>query len=556
MLRLDWLVMPAVSSLVALAACGGTSEMRDGGGPPVDGATVPTAMLEVVGTPSTALQFGEEATLRILYRELDGSPIVDAPVAFALVGRANDSSLGALEATTDDMGETTVRILAGATPSAFGVRVTAARAAPLVVDVSVSDAGFGAISVTVEWEGDRMVEQTEVAVFAGMRCDDESVLTGEPDRSRILASGSAVAELRALPAEIGYAIAARGLGPTGTRVAYGCVDDVIIEAADTVVEATVAMTDLPLIPDGGFTIGLEVDTSASAIALSRAVARGGRGVVESAGGSASFLLDAVEAHLRATGATSEADSIAGERASAFLDDALDARLTAESVGPARAIDLLAEALEARTAFLTIAGVASLETTMDGFESTLMVTSMTTHGLPPADARLAIDIGVLGVPPDGRLTMAPIVDEDAFEVSELGATVPLGALGVAALDAMAEEARLEGAATLLEEPGGCATFEAWVSAVPEIALACDATCAHTACRDALETAWTAAQLSLVELDAARSVITVAGRAEARDELGNLTIDTFEAPSLSGRYANADGSDFDEIVAALSGARMLE
>ncbi len=518
-------------------------------GPP-DGGTTPTAVLEVVGEPNLALLFGEEAPVRILYREMDGSPIANGAVELALVGRANDSSLSELAIVTDADGEADFRVMAGTTASAFSVRVTAPRAAPILIGVSVSDAGFGGLDVTVEWMGERRVSTRRVAVFTGMTCEDEDVLAGEADREKTVLETETRAEFLALPAGLVYAVTATGLGPMGDAVAWGCVDDVAIEA-DVATETTVVMTDLPLEPEGVYATLIDVDSAPAAEALARGVTRGGRSLVESAGGDATFFLDRMEQHLRDEGDIAAADLLAAERSASFLDDDLSASLMMDGSGPSRAVDALAAELTLRTARVAIDGRVTLDATDPAFA----VASLSTGDASSAMPSLVIDLASLGLE-RGRLAFTPMPEDDAIAIDEIGATIPLGSLGVAVTDALVIEAGVADLASLLETRGGCGTLVAWSGAEPVVDAACDATCVMDVCHGALLSIAGAIEDELRTLDLARSELSLSGLVDARDEAGDLSVDVFSSEEMTGRYASPDGAEHDDVVASVSGARVIE
>jgi hypothetical protein len=469
----------------------------------------------------------------------------------ALVGRANDSSLSDLRARTNEGGEAEFRVLAGTTASAFSVRVTAPRAAPILVDVSVSDAGFGGLVVDVTWEGVRLVETVRVAVFTGMTCDDSDVLSGDADRERALLGGEASATFLALPAELSYAVTATGIGPLGDAVARGCVDGVRIEA-DVDVEATVIMTDLPLESVGTYSTLIDLDAEIAAESISRAVSRGGRSSLESAGGDADYLLNRVEAHLRASGAGTSADAIAAERTSSFLDDALRAALTTEDVGPSRSVDALSELLASRAARIQIEGRTALSETDPAFEVMLVSTGDAESTMP----RLVADLVALGVRPAGRLAFTPLPEEDAIRIDEIGTSLPLGALGTAALDALVAESPADDLAMFLEARAGCTILAGWAASEPIIDGVCDGDCVLAVCRDVLEDVAAAIYAELETLDLVRSDLSFEGVVDAADDAGDLRVDAFSADALSGRYAGPDGTDFDEVTATVTGARVID
>lgn len=541
----------AIATVVMAAGCSSDAVPVDGGVIPMDGAAMPTALLEPVSDDNVALVFGEEQMLRVLYREMDGRPISAAEVEFALVGRANDSSLSELTAATDGDGEASIRVMAGSSASAFSVRVSAPRAAPILIGVSVSDAGFGELDVSVDWAGSRPVVSHRIGIYTGMTCDDEDVLAGEPDRVRNLPVDEEVATFLALPAGLVYAITASGLGEGGDTLAAGCVDGVMVEA-DEIAEATVSVADLALGADGDYSVRVALDATNEAEAVSRAISRGGRAAIESAGGDATFLLDALDQHLRDGGDETSAGLIAAERASAFLDDSLETRLIAAGVGPSQAVDALATEMAERLATITVEGRVRFSETDPRFAVD------TVYGVA-SDAFLAnLVVPAASFPAAlaGRLTFTPMPAEDVLVLDELGTDLPLGSFARGAIFALTAEIGSAEVATLFYGEGGCSEMLAWAAEVPVISAACDDTCITTMCEETLAGVAAAVDVEVGNLDLERSDLSLAGTLDATDDSGDLRIDSFSSDALAGRYSNSDGTDYDEVTASVTGASVIE
>ncbi|MBW2462371.1 MAG: hypothetical protein JRH11_12055 [Deltaproteobacteria bacterium] len=541
----------AIASLVFAAACSSEAIPVDGGMIPTDGAVTPTALLESVTEPNVALLFGEEQLIRVLYREMDGRPIAASEVEFALVGRANDSSLSDLMARTNADGEASIRVMAGSSASAFSVRVSAPRAAPILVAVSVSDAGFGELDVSIEWAGSRPVVSHRIGIFTGMTCDDADVLAGEPDRIRNLSVDEEVAAFLALPAGLVYAVTADGLSESGDAVASGCVDSVLV-TADEIAEATVPVTDLPLGAGGEYSVQINFDADTEAEAVSRAIFRGGRAPVESAGGDATFVLDALEQSLRDAGYEMSAGLIAGERSAGFLDDDLATRLTMDDVGPSRAVDAVAADLATRMAMITVEGRIRFSDddpafTIDTVFSTAVEATVPRLLVPGASFPRALE---------GRLAFTPMPADDAIIIDELGSDLPLGSFAQGATSALATETGVADLSALLGIRGGCSTMRSWASRVSVISTACNGACVLMVCQSALADLASAIEVEFTNLDLSRSDLSLAGAVDAGDDSGDLRIDHFNADAMTGRYSNADGTDYDEVVASVVGASIIE
>jgi|GEM_PF-2502826 len=541
----------AIASVVLVAACSSESTFVDGGIVPTDGAMTPTALLEPVTEPNVALLFGEEQLIRVLYREMDGRPIAASVVEFALVGRANDSSLSDLMARTDADGEASIRVMAGSSASAFSVRVSAPRAAPILIAVSVSDAGFGELDVSVEWAGARPVVSHRIGIYTGMTCDDADVLAGEPDRVRNLGVDEEVAAFLALPAGLVYAVTADGLSEGGDAVASGCMDNVAV-TADEIAAVTVPVTDLPLGAGGEYSVQIGLDAATEAEAVSRAISRGGRAPVESAGGDATFLLDALEQYLRDAGDETNAGLIAGERSRAFLDDALATRLTMDDMGPSRAVDALAADLAMRMEMIIVEGRIRFSDTDPTFAIDTVFGTAPATSLP----RLLVPVASFPRALEGRLSFTPTPADDTIVIDELGADLPLGSFAQGAAAALAAESGVADISALFGIRGGCRAMRSWASEVSVISTACDDACVLMVCEEALTGLASAIETEFTNLDLTRSDLSLAGTMDARDDSGDLRIDHFNADAMAGRYSNADGTDYDEIVASVVGASIIE
>jgi len=548
--------MAGLFAATALLACTSPSgDPIDGGAPGHDADTPPAAELEVIGEGSITLLFEEQANFEVRYTEADGTPIPDAHVGMALIGRAHDSSLAALETETNEEGVARGRVMAGRTTAAFRIRVSADRAAPVTIDVSVGDAGFGGLHVSTRYEGERPVEERVVAVFAGVTCEEPGLVTGSGDRSHTLADGTEETRFFALPAGIAYAVVSRGMGPAGEMLAYGCTDGVEI-APDEEREADVAMEDLPLVVDGEYEVVTQVGASVPVATLADRLRTAGETAVVDAGGDPALLLDGIDATLRDMGMTAEADALMMERASGDMDATLESQLDAAGVGPIIAVGELAMLLERRMERIGLVGALTVDTSSpDSILSWSMSRVSTRSAGDPDSARLDVDLAALGFVPMAAVEGTLLLEEDAFDVSRFWVTLPLGTLGIGALSALADESRVDGTAGLMLSSGGCSTLESFAAAQPLIDDACGASCVAQACKGALESLVMPMRDALDALDPARAVITMSGRLELVDEAADRRVDAMSG-DLSGEWRSRDGSDADPVEAALSGARMIE
>ena len=115
-------------ALLGLACSAGVID--DDGAGDDDGPDMTTARLAIVGDRNVVLGLGDGLTLTVKYTDASGRPLAGA-VAFAVQGRAVDSSLAAATVVTDAQGLAAVDLTAGTTEGPFGVRASAENAAPV-----------------------------------------------------------------------------------------------------------------------------------------------------------------------------------------------------------------------------------------------------------------------------------------------------------------------------------------------------------------------------------------------------------------------------------------
>lgn len=550
MARLSAALLP----FALLAACSGAdaTDVDAGGAVRDDGGSEPAALLELRSADSVTLTSGDDASFSVRYTEEDGSPIEGARVDFALVGRAHDSSLASLDAITDSDGVAVGGVIAGSVPAAFRVRISAERAVPVHVDVSVGDAGFGGLHVTVDYDGERRITERAVHVFAGgAECGGDRTLDEAGDRIKTLVGEETEARFFALPAGITYAVVARGRGPSGEMLAWGCIDGVGIEA-EASSEVTVVMRDLLLVVDGDYSVEAEVDAEAPVVTLAARLGDSGADAVAAAGGESTLMLDAIEDGLRAGGMTSEADAIATERIDADLDAALANRFETAGTGPLVAIEALAAILERRVERVAITG--ALDVT-DGVPTWSMSAVSAVSG-DPDSARLVIDLAAVGVEPSARMSATWLLDEDAMRLDELRAILPLGSVGLGAMSTIADERGVAGLPELLLPDAGCTTLRDWAAEHAVISTVCDDSCVLMACKDGMETIAAAIEAGLMDLDGDRAVVTLSGHVSLTDAEGDLRVDSMSGAALSGRWSAPDETESDAVTGTFNAARMIE
>lgn len=158
----------AASLLAALHVPGCGDDLRPL--PAGDGAQ--QSSLEILDPPgeSIGLPFHGQIALRVLYRDPDGDPIAEAPIAFAPVASPTESTGGSTISDsivlTDAEGVAAVQLVAGAEQVNFRVQASGLEAAPALFYIAVSEGGFTDLTTTPEHRGFRAdLARVEVRLY-------------------------------------------------------------------------------------------------------------------------------------------------------------------------------------------------------------------------------------------------------------------------------------------------------------------------------------------------------------------------------------------------------
>lgn len=210
--RVRWLGL----LLVALAVGCGSGEGNDGG--------QPTASLSLLSRAPLGLHYAERATLSIRYRR-SGEPVPGATLTAHLDRDDTGATLSANRLITNDRGEASVLLTAGASEGAFHVLIDAPSAPTLVVDVAVSRFDFGSLDVLV----DAAAFEAAVLVRAGLVLDSDCTqLPATPMPLPAARINQASERHATLPFPVlvlmPYSVYARAEDAQGRLVAYGCID--------------------------------------------------------------------------------------------------------------------------------------------------------------------------------------------------------------------------------------------------------------------------------------------------------------------------------------------
>ena len=549
--------LPSLALLPLLIGCMGVETPSvDGGMPPIaDAGALPTAILTVETEPQITLPFGASATFIVRYQRIGGPTVGSAPVELALEGRAHDSSLSGLVAVTDDDGLAAGQILAGHTAAAFRIRVTALDARPLYIDVAVGDQGFGTVTVTPIYDGTRQVERIQLDAYARMQCEDDGIITAAPDRTTTLNLGQGSGRFFALPARLRYAIAARGLGPSGAEVAFGCTDTIVVEA-DHDSATDVVLSDHALDVAGTFATDVSLTPGATISLTTSSLRAAGHGPLMSSSGEADYLLDAIVTTVQTAGDPDGAAAISGDYAA--LRDALALRLDRDGLGPMVAVDALIAQLADQIARIHLGGQWTGEAPSRGVDPPTFgfaIDHITVSSFSAGVAPIEVDDLVLDLDPAPEVMATAVAGEDQLRVEHLVFGLPLGRLIRAVLDALVTRGATTDLTELLMVPSGCEALRRWAATQDVIAMACDGPCLRQACRDAIAPIAEAMEGTVTELDDARSAVDLGGDVELHDDSGDGMVDRMVAAVLSGAWHSADGSDSSAVAAELDAARFM-
>jgi hypothetical protein len=222
---------------------------------------MPQAQLILVSPRAPlGLSYGEQTTL--LFRYLSqGEPQAGVTLKLQLDSPIGGGTLSTPTAVTNDLGEASARLVAGAVESAFHVTVSAPQAPDLVVDVAVSRFAFGTLRVVLDASP---VSLAAVVLRAGLYPDTScSALVPTPRISGALRSqrqNGPRGELTFGTLLIqSYAVIGRGEDQSGRLLAYGCVEvPERLLRADLNIPVEVPLSPVPISPVGSYALDLKL----------------------------------------------------------------------------------------------------------------------------------------------------------------------------------------------------------------------------------------------------------------------------------------------------------
>jgi hypothetical protein len=525
-----------------------------------------TRQLAVISESRVRLEFEATSVIEARLTDLNDEPIAGAPVGFALIGRPQDASLATISAYSDEDGVARTTIVAGAKAAAFNVRVSAPGAYEQLVDVAISNAGFGTIAVRAVYDGPRKFSERAVIAqgsdaTADATCEDLAGV-GVGDAMLRLTAGQVEVQFLALPAGIEYAVLGYARGEDGTVVAQGCVDDVLVRA-DMTTQVSIEFRDEPISVGGDLVLHADLITDEAARTLLTtarsaalaAVVNDVNGLPDREAAEARFLLDSLDGVLRSE------DYAQRPAMRVLAEDLAEARLANGATGPdARlqaqlvesAVGPLAAIAELDAHALTLLGRMGLDAALsvdardEGLELQLRTTRLSATGVEKGEPPVVLDLPVDDEPLAASAVLAVDADELTLEPSELN--VAFGALALQVLRRVVSTEVL-GHGAELRATLGCDSLREWLTAEPG-ASACDDGCLQATCERAVARLLGSAETALLGLDEVRPTITLSGPFELGDDDGDLRAERMSSDALVGSW-NAPTSE-QPIGDALTGS----
>lgn len=519
------------------AGLAGSGGMLDAGAE-TDAATPDGSRLTRLGASSLTLGYGEESTLRVRYVDAVGAPRRDETVRFALTGSTADSSLISLEDRTNDDGVAEVTLRAGQQEAVFSVRISAARAPVIYVDVAVSNAGFGTLVVALAYDGARNPMQRTVSLHAGASCDDMSVPATR--RQSTAYHDPTDARFLALPSGISYAVRARLEGRNLIQLAEGCTDEVDV-SSDSERRVMVTLADEPLEPGGRFPIDMHLDSTAVAATTSTAARQAGNARVATEADpqasdmpQAELLLNALEVTLERNGLTDASTALSDARNDGDAAASLQALLDERARGPYLAVDTLADAVD--DSLHTTRVLAELQVMRGAQSFELSWTPSQVQAVSEAGAhtlQAELENGT-----QSTVTGSFDPERDRIHVDALSFALPWGSLASRAVHATVGADTEE---TAVHHDVGCPELAQWVEQQDGIRPDCDATCVESSCGRALQWLTSAMETRLLQLDADRPKTTFEGVISIEDTNGDLEVERLSSDDIHGRWEPAERGD---------------
>ena len=243
-----WSLLGVILAAVLLGRCAPPEPVTTDGVPATVGLVSPTSPL--------GLNYGESATLTLGYK-LRGEPRPGITLRLSPDGDDGGATLSTAKVVTNDQGEASALLTAGAAESAFHVLVSAPQAEELVIDVAVSRYAFGTMRVELDAT---TVAPTAVEIEAGLFIDQGC--------AELMPMAKLTGALRSLQKAVpaggllfstlllrDYTVIGRAADKHGRLVARGCVGmpERLLKSGIEV-PLTVPLQPVSMSPVGSFTL--------------------------------------------------------------------------------------------------------------------------------------------------------------------------------------------------------------------------------------------------------------------------------------------------------------
>lgn len=260
--RRQRLGMVALLAVALGLACGESGPMSS------EGPQATVALVSPMG--ALGLHYGEQATLLLRYRHL-GQGIAGTTLSLHIDSDNTGTTLSADRVVTNDRGEASVLLTAGAAEAAFHVLVSAPLANELVIDIAVSRYAFGNLDVSLDASDLPGVTMVRAALVTGVGAHCAALLPtaklGPVLRSQQANKNRGVLPFSTLLVQP-YSVLGRAEDSTGRLLGYGCVelsDDLLRTGLRAVVPVPLG----PVFPSplGRYDLAFELKSKPSSPAL-------------------------------------------------------------------------------------------------------------------------------------------------------------------------------------------------------------------------------------------------------------------------------------------------
>lgn len=489
---------------------------------PVPDAGVVVNPFHLAPEPDTALQVERSGTglFAFAYRDENNEPIRGATVRFAIVGHANDASLLNTDSVTDENGLASGSFVGSSTESSFQIRATAPSADAAFLDVSVSNAGFGALEVELSYEGTRPITEYGLRLYSGRSCADVQPTTVQDRDERMRRSDSSIT-FETLPAGVSYAIEVHGMDRDRVVLATACHDAITIVANETQ-SLHITVEDTAAHAGGVYQVRFTVNAAAPGQRVYDQIQASSTGFYTD--DSARYLLDQVDVLLALSSDTEAVARWQAYRASAYLDTMFESYFSEHATGPAYALLSLGALANDGVSHMTLVGNLSVPDTGEIQRDALMFSAFDVRfegvAVPLATTTVALPSALS----QGRYSST----QGALVVDSIDFELPLGSLARAYVEAATgDELR-----AAMIEAAHCEVLADWWDASGFDATACDATTLASACERSIENIADAALVRLANLDLSQRALHLQGLLTVHDSNHDGEVDTLGENSLAG------------------------